>query len=618
MASEKRSFIVGTAGHVDHGKSELVKLLTNRDPDRLPEEKERSMTIVLGFAPLDLPSKRRCGMIDVPGHERLVKKMLMGAVGFDLVLLVIACDEGPQRQTVEHLDILNLLDIKNGIIVLNKSDLPHDDDKLRADVDKLLENTSFKGAPRVKVSSKRGDGLDELVATIDGMLDKAIPRPTDMPVFMPVDRKFHVKGIGLIVGGTLWQGMLEEGTEIEVFPSRKRFKIKSIESFERQIDKADAGNRYALKFQGLNKEDIDTGNILITPGKYEFVDVFDARLVTLGKIKKYARLKFHYASVEQEVNITRIGDDFVRVHLESPLPLFRGAKFILRNIAPNDTIGGGEVLDTRTFEGPNKSETMSWLHEISDISDEDYLVKVLKRYGVKGFSQPILRSCVNWSDRKFEDFINNHDVVTVIDASIYSTGTINEIGETLRRIITDYFKQNSSHTILSKADLKKIADVDFDDSLLNYLLRKFTKDIFQVDGSNIVNPNRTTEKPQLELDVERMFLRDMFSPPKLKEVKSARVFEGKGRELEAVISKLIAQKTIIGAGDDLFFHQKALAKAYQLIKQLQAEKGEIKLADFRDLAQTTRKYAQPILELLDAFGYTRRKGDIRVLGPRAT
>ncbi|MEZ4812423.1 MAG: selenocysteine-specific translation elongation factor [Caldisericia bacterium] len=616
MESKRRSFIVGTAGHVDHGKSELIHRITNVDPDRLPEEKERSMTIVLGFAPLDLPSRKRCGVVDVPGHEKLVKRMLVGAVGFDLVLFVIACDEGPQKQTEEHLDILNYLGIKNGIIVLNKADLPHDNEKLMRDIDNLLKGTTLEGSPVVKVSSITGEGIDKLLETIDATLDKTTPKPIDMPVFMPIDRKFFVKGIGLIVGGTLWQGELKIGDKVEIFPSGKQFKIKSLESFEEELQSADAGNRYALRFQGIEKDDIETGNILISPNRFKKYSIFDAKIKLSTKLKKYTRLKIHIDTLEQEVDIIRIGEDFIRVNLETPLPVTRGARFILRKIAPNDTIGGGIVLNPDPKTKPNSPDTLEYLNLISSSTDEGYLDGFISESRNDFLKTNELRLKVNWSDKRFDDFISNGKYYKVEDL-IISKEIFDESSKNLSKEISNYFIENKNIVVLPINEAKEKFLPEASTKLFAQILNTAITKPLIIDGSKIVDSSKQVKRSPVEEKLEKMFLLDLFSPPKLAQIKSAKVFSGQEKELNHAISNFITNRVIFKATSEIYFHKKSIIKGFMIMKSIIEKNKAAKLADFRDKANTSRKYAQAFLELLDALGLTRRQGDVRVLGPKA-
>lgn len=615
VESKARSFIVGTAGHVDHGKSELVQRITSVNPDRLPEEKQRKMTIVLGFAPLDLPSGRRCGVVDVPGHEKLVKKMLVGASGFDLVIFVVACDEGPQKQTEEHLDILNYLGISNGVIALTKSDLPHDEVSLMNDVKRLLKDTTLENAPIVKVSSITGEGIDKLVSTVDKKLKEATPRPLNMPVFMPLDRKFIVKGVGLIVGGSLWQGQIDIGDTLEVFPSGNRFKVKSLESFEESLEYATAGNRYAVRFQGMVKDDINTGDILLSPDRFSKKSIFDSRVDVTTKLKKYTRLKLHIDTEEQEVDVICIGEHFMRVKLGAPLPVTRNDRFILRSISPNDTIGGGIILDTDPTGKPNSVGTLNQLNTISITDDENYLKHIIHESGRSFTKISDLRTKVNWSDSRMESFLKD-DFIKRIGDSVISSQIFRNDCTKLSMDITKLFKEDSSKTVATFAELKSILLPNVTQEFFNAILLESVRKPLKITGSKVINEATIAKRSPLEEKLEKMFTFELFSPPKIDQVRQANVFIGQDRALNQALSKFISDKVIIKATDKLFFHKRAIIKGYEIAKVIIEEKGSLKLADFRDKAHTTRKYAQALLELLDAFGYTRRNDDVRVLGPK--
>ena len=617
MESKKRSrsFIVGTAGHVDHGKSELVQQITSVNPDRLPEEKQRKMTIVLGFAPLDLPSGRRCGVVDVPGHEKLVKKMLVGAVGFDLVLFVVACDEGPQRQSYEHLDILNFLGIKNGIIVLNKSDLPHDEEKLMADVQKLIKDTTLENAPIIKVSSITGDGIPKLLEIIDETLNNSTPRSIDMPIFMPIDRKFNVKGIGLIVGGTLWQGALKIGDTVEVFSSGKTFKVKNLESFEEALEIAPAGNRYAVRLQGAEKEDIETGHILLSPNRFNNFSVFDAKIQLTGKLKKYTRLKIHIDTIEQEVDIIRIGTDYIRIHLESPLPLTRGTRFILRKIAPNDTIGGGIVIEADPKYKPNHEDTLKRLESISQMTDEEFIFDTISRNGNQLTLVKDLRPKINCTNSHFTTIINQESFVKLNEFIILKKN-LNNLVNTFGAKILNYFQENKDTAVILASDAKKRILPDIETTLFTRVLNDSIREPLKIEGSNIIDNSKKEQRSPLEDKLEKMFTLELFSPPKFVQIRRAKVFDDQLHQLDQAIAKFITNKIIVKATSELYFHKSAITKGFAIMKSIIEKNKVAKLSDFRDTAGTSRKYAQALLELLDALGYTRRQGDVRILGPR--
>lgn len=610
-----RGFIIGTAGHVDHGKSTLVLKLTGVDPDRLPEEKQRQMTIELGFAPLELPSGRRCGVVDVPGHEKLVRQMLMGAQGFDLVLFTIACDEGPKRQTFEHLSILDIIGIKIGIIVLTKCDNPHDELQLKKQVDDLVKGTILEKSPQIKVSAYTGKGMQELKKMIDELLDTATPRPLDMPAFYPIDRVFTVKGFGVVTTGTLWQGQVKKGEELEIFPSRIIGKLRGIEYFDKQIDIGDAGNRLAINFQNIEKDDVERGMIATTPNRFDPMLEFDAKVRLLVKVKRRTRLKLHFAATEQEVDFSDIGNGFARIRLADPLPICRDSRFILRSIAPPDTIGGGIVVDVFYLGKLNAAETLDRLMKIGNSSDEYYLETLLFESGLNGIPIQKLRSFINWSDSRFDKFLYSQ-ICLKLGGVLFSRKIINEWSSNLHYLLLKFFKENTTRTIIKRAEARSKLLPDVKEEVFAEILQNAIKPPLSQIGQEIKLGNKKNDCSPLEKEIEMFFLENLFSPPKLWEIRENEKYKSSKRELEEVISKLISERIILKAQDDVFFHKKAIAEGFIIAKSLIDKNGNMTLAAFRDRVITTRRPAQALLELLDALGLTRRFGEVRILGPK--
>lgn len=611
---EARSFIVGTAGHVDHGKSTLVTKISGIDPDRLPEEKERQMTIELGFAPLKLPSGRKCGIVDVPGHEKLVRQMLMGAQGFDLVMFTVACDEGPKVQTEEHLAILNQLNLKLGVVVLTKCDLPHEDAELQAKVDRLVVNSFLEKAPRIKVSAFTGEGIDKLLSKIDEMLDHSEPRPMNMPAFYPIDRAFAVKGFGVVTTGTLWQGSIAKGSELEIFPTRKLGKVRRIELFDAETDTGLAGSRLAINFPNMEKADLDHGYIAATPKKFDATEVIDAKVQLVKNVKRKTRLKFHYATIVQEVDYIDHGDGFARIHLESPLPMTRGARFILRSIAPADTVGGGNVLDIDPAQKPQHQETIDRLKKIDSCTDEDYLKVRIAETGQNGFEIGKLRFLVNWPDDRFDKFLKDTGIAK-IGYRMVSVSVLKTITDKLSAGITGFFKDNPDRTTLSKAEARSKLAPDMPEDIFSSVIENAVKEPLRRVGNDIVSGSAVQQNP-IEQAVVAMLKREILQPPSLTDIRQSPQFANSRRELESVLSKLISEKQLLRGDQDLYFHKDAVDVAFQIVKKYIVREGSIKLAQFRDEISASRKYAQAMLELLDLLGLTRRNGDVRQLGPK--
>src|SRR3989454_2179814 len=351
-------FVVGTAGHIDHGKSALVKALTGIDPDRLEEEKRRGMTIDLGFAHFDLPSGRRAGIVDVPGHERLIKNMLAGATGIDLVLLVIAADEGVMPQTREHLDILRFLPVRTGIVVLNKIDLVEDPSWLalvKDDVKALVAGTFLQGAPVVELSAKTGQGIPELAKVMDQMLDRLPALQMDAPARLPVDRAFTMAGFGTIVTGTLWSGRIAVGDTLELLPQGKQVRARGVQSHGESVAAGIAGSRVAANLAGVEKKEITRGNVVWAPGVFKPTNLMDVRIRLLADapvLPHLARIRLYLGSDEAIGRLSLLdrprleagGSAVAQVRLETALVAATGDPFVIRRFSPLITAGGGEVI----------------------------------------------------------------------------------------------------------------------------------------------------------------------------------------------------------------------------------------------------------------------------------
>ncbi len=379
------SLVLGTAGHIDHGKSALVRALTGTDPDRLPEEKERGVTIELGFAQLQLPSGRTMGVVDVPGHERFVRQMVAGATGIDVVLLVVAADDGVMPQTREHLAIIDLLGVPKGVVALTKSDLADEDwiELVAEDIRTLIEGTSIDGAPIVPVSSRTGAGLPELLAAIDEVADEAASRHAELPLRLPVDRVFTIAGAGTVVTGTMWSGSAVRDQLVELYPSGKRGRIRSVQMHGAQVEKAGAGNRVALNIAGLDRDEIERGDIVAEPGSLSTTDRFDAYVTYLASEEKPlesgTRVHVHHGTREvlgrvlfMDAPLLQPGErGLAQIRLEEPLAPRYDDRFIIRSYSPMWTIGGGVVLDVlpprRTTLRPHERELLEALraHDLS-------------------------------------------------------------------------------------------------------------------------------------------------------------------------------------------------------------------------------------------------------------
>ncbi len=355
-----KNVIIGTAGHIDHGKTTLIKALTGRETDRLKEEKERGISIELGFTYFDLPSGRRAGIIDVPGHEKFIKNMLAGVIGMDIVILVVAADEGVMPQTKEHLDILNLLDIKKGLVAVTKADLV-DEDWLSLVIDDItsqLKGTFLEGSPIIPVSSTKGIGIHKLIETIDKLTDEVADKDYTETPRLPVDRAFTISGFGTVVTGTLISGKFKEGDEVQIFPGNKTSRIRSIQVHGKNTSEAYAGQRVAINLAGIKKDEVNRGNVIAPIGSMKSTMMLDVKLHCLKDsnrvIKNRARMRLYLGTSEILMRVVLLDREelypgescYAQLRLEEETVAKRGDKFIIRFYSPMETIGGGEILDS--------------------------------------------------------------------------------------------------------------------------------------------------------------------------------------------------------------------------------------------------------------------------------
>jgi selenocysteine-specific elongation factor len=621
-------FTVGTAGHVDHGKSTLVKALTGIDPDRLPEEKEREMTIDLGFAHLKLPDGQQVGIVDVPGHERFIKNMLAGVGGIDLALLVIAADEGVMPQTREHLAILDLLQVEHGIVVLTKRDLVEPDwlELVRDDVAKALQGTALDEAPIVDVSSTTREGLPELLAlmaeTLRGVppkLDRGQPR-------LPVDRVFTLAGFGTVVTGTLLDGSLRLGDDVELLPGKLRTRVRGLQTHNRKVEVAPPGGRTAVNLAGLTLEDVQRGNVVAYPGRIKPTRALDVkvRLIpdALRGLKNGDEVDLFTGASEALAKVSLLetkelqpGEEgWVRLRLRDPLAVAKGDKFILRLPSPSATVGGGEIADTAPrLHHRYKAQTLAWLSSLEEGSPDQILLTAIAGAG----EQPIERAAAIQKsgltpDQAAEslDRLLASGQALALDASVIGAAAWETLTARVARDLADYHRRFPLRVGLPKEELK---------NRLGWPVRPFNAALqtWQTAGtlrdrgaavSAAAFEVKLSPEAQHRLDQAQAALRAKpYTPPSESEL---------GLTVDE-LALLVAQAAIIRLGDGVVFDAAAYQQMADRTVAHIVEHGKITLAEFRDLFQTSRKYAQAFLEHLDERKITRRVGDERVLGSAA-
>ena len=630
------SLVLGTAGHIDHGKSALVRALTGTDPDRLPEEKERGVTIELGFAQLRLPSGRTMGVVDVPGHERFVRQMVAGATGIDVVLLVVAADDGVMPQTREHLAIIDLLGVPKGVVALTKSDLADEDwvELVAEDIRTLIKGTSIDGAPIVPVSSRTGAGLPDLLAAIDEVADEAASRHAELPLRLPVDRVFTIAGAGTVVTGTMWSGSAVRDQQVELYPSGRRGRIRSVQMHGAQADKAGAGNRVALNIVGLDKDEIERGDIVAEPGSLVTTDRFDAYVTYLASEEKPlesgTRVHVHHGTREvlgrvlfMDASLLQPGErGLAQIRLEEPLAPRYDDRFIIRSYSPMWTIGGGVVLDVlpprRTTLRPHERELLEALraHDLSSAALGLLAARAIPMTSAQVASALGVPRAGVPSDLNQAAF----ERLKVGSDTYYVTAEALEAHlQAAERELLAYHDGNPNATGLGIAALRDKVDRRLEPKVFDALLTlAVERGTVVLAGGEARHPKAASVALAIEAEAAEelaaLLARQALAPATTAELATeAGVDVGIARK---VLGRLADAGTVVRLGPDLHFDAKAVDHAREKIVAYLREHGTMLARDARDVTGSSRKYIVPLLEYFDACGVTKRDGDERTLGPR--
>ena len=631
--------ILGTAGHIDHGKTTLVKALTGIDTDRLKEEKERGITIELGFAYLTLPSGARLGIVDVPGHERFIKNMVAGASGVDLVALVIAADEGVMPQTREHLEICELLGVKSGVVVLTKCDLVDEEwlELVKEDVAESLKGTFLAQAPIVAVSAITGQGLPELLKTLDELVALVPDRPAEGPFRLPVDRVFVIKGFGTVVTGTAISGRLAVGEEVHVYPRELAARVRRIQVHGEDQDFAEAGQRTALNLQGLEKEEVDRGDVVAPPGVLRASRLLDLDLRYLSSAPKpllhNTRVRFHLGTSEVLGRITLLGTDKVepgeralcQIRLERSVVCWRGDHFVIRSYSPMVTIGGGMVLNPvarkRKRSQPRQLEELKLLREGNLEEIILYHLQQAQEMGLPLEEIALRVSIFGPALEKSLKRLKEHGQIKEVRTEGKRLFLAREIYEGLKQEIlvrlAKYHEKFPLKPGIPKEDLRQRLpsglDVRVYEEMLGELLKKGKivqeREILRLSSHRIV---LAEEQEALKQKIEKEFLKARFQPPEKDEILSK--FRDQAPVSVEIFNLLLQEGRLVKLRDDLVFHKEVLKEAKRLATDFLKKHKEMAVGDFRKLTGgASRKYLIPLLEYLDREKVTIRVGDKRIL-----
>jgi selenocysteine-specific elongation factor len=635
MPDQLKSVIVGTAGHIDHGKSSLVEALTGTHPDRLEEEKRRGITIDLGFAFLE-EAGVRFGFVDVPGHERFVTNMLAGAAGVDLVLLVIAADESIKPQTREHFDICRLLGVKRGIVVLTKSDLVDTDTAglVRLEVEDYLRGSFLEGAPIIPVSTRTRAGLLELKDALLAATQQISGKNASTYFRLPIDRAFAIKGFGAVVTGTLISGSVAPGDEIQFFPGGERLRVRGVQSGGKTVDRAYAGQRTAVNLAGIEHTALRRGMSLATPGKFRVTRRIDALLELLPsapKLKQRARVHFHSGTSETVAEaflhsnreLAPGQSAFVQLRFQDDVLLLPGDRFIVRQFSPVTTIGGGVVLDPLARRPTVRDTGRVAFLETIERGDKIEILAAMTERALLGLTLEEIVARTGWTAEEISATAKNlldSGRVIAISAEplvLLAKKSFDDVQQKINSRVEKFHKENPLLPGISREDLrsslgKRVRPEAFRAALDALLAQKKLDargEIVKRAGATIsLDPEEARAKEQ----IEKAFASAGLAVPSVKEVLSKLPVEPK--RAEKILQILLRDKVLIRVTPELIFHRDALAQLRDRLSVFKKNKGErISVPVFKELTGITRKYAIPLLEYLDRERVTRRAGDERVI-----
>jgi selenocysteine-specific elongation factor len=635
LAAMNKSIIVGTAGHIDHGKSTLIEGLTGTHPDRLEEEKRRGITIDLGFAFLE-EGELRFAFVDVPGHERFIKNMLAGTSGIDLVLLVIAADEAIKPQTREHFEICRLLGVKRGVIAITKADLVDGDtaELLRLEIEDFVKGSFLEGAPILRVSAKTGDGLHELKNALQEEARKITEKQVEHYVRLPVDRSFAMKGFGTVVTGTLISGQVSTGDEVELLPGQKLVRVRGLQTGGKTVERAQAGQRTAVNLAGIDYVAVKRGMVLAAPQRFAKTRRIDARLELLASaapVKNQARAHFHAGTAETIATIHLYDKSeilpgehaLVQLRLLDEVVVVRGDRFIVRQFSPVITIGGGEVLDPLARRPSRKDTTrVQFLQKLECGSREEILLTMVDR-NILGIGMQDVVPRMGWREEEIRvaaDKLAKAGSIRIISAEpllLLTTSVFQEIVKKVLIRIEAFHKENPLLPGIPREELRAAVGRRVRPEAFRAALEELAKQNRVVlQGELVKKPGAeitlTADEARAKEQIEQAFAKAGLAVPAMKEVLGALKIDG--RHAEKILQILLREKVLVRVSQELVFHRSALEKLPGLLQGYKKSKGDrIGVPTFKELTGITRKYAIPLLEYLDRQRLTRRIGDERVI-----
>jgi selenocysteine-specific elongation factor len=628
--------VIGTAGHVDHGKSTLVLALTGIDPDRLREEKEREMTIDLGFAWLSLPDGELVGIVDVPGHRDFIENMLAGVGGIDAALFIVAADEGVMPQTREHLAILDLLGVDKGVVALTKTDAAESEEWVElvsADVSETLEGTALEGAPIIPVSARTGHGLDDLTAALGDMLAHIGPRRDRGRPRLPIDRVFTIGGFGTVVTGTLTDGCFQVGQEVEIQPQGLKARVRGLQTHKEKVEQAVPGSRVAMNLSGVSKTDIVRGNVVATPGWLRGTVLVDVQLRYLSvaprPLRHNTQIKFFSGAAETLAHVRLLDQDhlqpgetgWAQLRLEEPVALVKGDRFIVRIPSPAATVGGGVIIDPHPGRRHRRfrSEVIARLETLAQGSPAEVLLQALERSGPivvrdllssGGLGDAAPEALAQLLDEDQAIFLGTKNVETpsISGELLVSHAWWSTLTDYISRDLSSYHQKFPLRAGMGREALR--SGLKLDAKVFNAAMARAAAEGIVVEkGATVWLPSHEVRlDPDQQRRVDALLAQFRRQPHATPSYKDSVASVG-----EEVLGVLVARGDLVQVSPEVLFLPETYEEMVARVRTHIEKEGNITLAQVRDLFQTSRKYAQGLLEHLDEVGVTKRVGDQRVL-----
>ena len=628
--------IIGTAGHVDHGKTLLIKALTGIDTDRLIEEKKRGITIELGFAHLDWPDGTQAGIVDVPGHEKFIKNMLTGAGGIDLAMLIIAADDGVMPQTVEHLDILTLLGIKDGLVVITKADTVDSEwlEMMQEEITERVKGTFLEGKPIHTVSAYTGQGIPELKEMLRQLVQQAEEKSLRIPFRLPVDRVFSVEGFGTVVTGTLIEGAINEGDLAELVPSGAQTRIRNLQVHGKNVETAYAGQRVAINLAGLKKTDIQRGDTVVKPGSVRVSRMLDVRLQNLkgsGRIiKNDSQVHLFHGAAELLAKVVLFGQEelkpgescYAQLRLTEPIATKNGDRFVIRFFSPLETIGGGIILDDQPRRHKRSDPTIKNVLQIKESgSRDDLTIQLLREFGTKLPTAAQLMGKLQREEAdiqgELDDLCSRGHAVQPLPGRYIAASTVDKVWKDCEEIMLLYHKQNPLHAGIQAAELRqklfKGMDRSCADALITVLhqegkLKKITDRYALSDFTVTFTKRQRNIREKLLKVYTTSGIETPITDHIMEEFPSA-----ERTDFKQVLESMVSSGELVMLIPQICLHKTTYAAICDAAKAHFETNNSLTLAQLRDLLQTSRKYSQAIIEYFDKLHITRKDGDVHYL-----